>query len=59
MSKGLTLNDTSINVMVGNTAVIVDGVVKEEFKSYFKTFNITVNEDGTTLSVHLILIMMY
>ncbi len=48
MSKGLTLNDTSINVMVGNTAVIVDGVVKEEFKSYFKTFNITVNEDGTT-----------
>ena len=48
MSKGLTLNEASINVMIGNTAVIVDGAVKEEYTSYFKTFDIIVNQDGTT-----------
>lgn len=45
MSKGLTLNEASINVVVGNTPVIENGVEKPE---YFKRFNITVNEDGTT-----------
>lgn len=48
MSKGLTLNKTSINVTVGNTVVIENGVVKEEYNSYFKTFNIVENTDGTT-----------
>lgn len=45
MSKGLTLNEASINVVVGNTPVIENGVEKPE---YFKRFNITVNEDDTT-----------
>ncbi|MDB2089194.1 SpaH/EbpB family LPXTG-anchored major pilin [Clostridium paraputrificum] len=48
MSKGLTLNKTSINVTVGNTVVIANGAVKEEYNSYFKTFNIVENTDGTT-----------
>lgn len=48
MSKGLTLNRTSINVTVGNTVVIENGVVKEEYNSYFKTFTIVENIDGTT-----------
>lgn len=45
MSKGLTLNEASINVVVGNTPVIENGVEKTE---YFKTFNIAKNTDGTT-----------
>ena len=45
MSKGLTLNEASINVVVGNIPVIENGVEKTE---YFKTFNIAKNTDGTT-----------
>lgn len=51
MSKGLTLNEASINVMIGNTAVIVDGAVKEEYTSYFKSFDIIKNSDGTTTTI--------
>lgn len=48
MSKGLTLKQDSINVMVGGTPIIENGKEIEPAGTYFNEFSYVTNSDGIT-----------